>query len=84
MPATISATLDKPSYAPGQTMTLTVTYSVPAESTVTVKASVAVLGDTVSTPAVKVAIKHVAVVDPDRTWTLKSDNGSRAVYTATA
>lgn len=59
------------------------TTKTPLELTVTrppVHGEVTVLGETISFEGV-LAIK---VTDAERTWTLKTDNGTTALYTATA
>lgn len=81
MPApTATATLDKPVYAPGDIMTLTIDYVV---DSVSITVAVEGLGGTAS-PAAAVKIRRITITDPSRVWTLKSDSAARAVYTAKA
>jgi len=81
MPApTATATLDKPAYASGDVMTLTVDYVVDA---VDISISVEGLGGTAS-PTTTAKVRRITITDPDRAWTLKSDTGARAIYTAKA
>lgn len=84
---TVSASLDKASYATGATITLTVNYSDPNTKALTVTVTVADATGS-SSP-----VTAVAVIDPatttvsdtgNRTWTKVSDTGSVAVFTATA
>lgn len=86
MPATISATLDAASYAPGTPMALTVTYTVPEESKVTINAVLDYVGGSIESPAITVPIKDVDVLDSEsgREWVVQSDDGATAVFTATA
>lgn len=83
---TITARLDKTRYQPGETMTLTVEYGDPdhrvARQTITVQDSAGT--DTVVTTEAVVDPLTVTVEDPDRQWARTSDNGTVAVYTATA
>lgn len=73
------ATLDKTSYAPGDTMTLTVISDKrQTSSTIAVVAG----GETVNvTTTVQTG---VTVTDSARTWTLVSDDGKKSVYTSKA
>jgi uncharacterized protein YfaS (alpha-2-macroglobulin family) len=73
--------LDKPSYSPGDTMTLTVDYGIAVSVEVTVdgKPTTAVLNARLADTA-QVRVSST----PARTWTLISDDGSTAVYTAIA
>lgn len=83
---TVAASLDAATYAPGATMTLTVTYGDPdhdvATQTITVRDSAGT--ETVVTTTAVVDPLTLTVTDPDRTWTAVSNNGAVAVYTATA
>lgn len=84
---TVSAQLDKATYRPGDVMQLTVTYSDPDQKTVSVDVQVTdSSGNKSPVYTVNAVVDQlsVAVTDPNRTWTKKSDNGSVAVYTATA
>ena len=84
---TVSASLDKTAYAPGETATLTVTYGDSDNSTATLTITVEDEGGhSVSTQLVLTKRDNVTVSVADssgRTWTKVSDNGSVAVYTAT-
>ncbi len=87
MAITVSASLDKPTYKTGDTMTLTVNYSDAATVADTVTATVTdAAGNT--QPGTASAIINpdtVSVADTaNRTWTKVSDSGSVAVFTATA
>lgn len=84
MPATINAVLDATTYAPGATMTLTVDYTVPDESKVTLSAVLDYVGGSIESTPLTVPIKDVDVLDDGREWTLQSDNGATAVFTAAA
>lgn len=84
---TLTASLDKLSYAPGEKMTLTVTYADADNATV----SFTVTGvDSDGNDAVVTVQRRtldpvtLTVSDPGKTWTKVSDNGSVAVFTATA
>lgn len=82
-----SASLDKTAYAPGELMTLTVTYGDPDTDTVQVTVTVTDNSGNQSAPVTVSAVIDpltLAVSDPDRTWTKVSDTGTVAVYTATA
>lgn len=84
---TCSASLDKSAYAVGETMTLTVSYSDPDTQQVSVTITVTDKSGNTSGPATVTAVidpSTVTVTDPSRVWTLQSDNGSIAVYTAVA
>lgn len=86
---TLSASLDKATYAKGEKMTLTVTYADADNKSLTVTVSVTDSAGNQSDPVtipVNISDKvTVSVTDTDsRTWTKVSDNGSVAVYTATA
>jgi hypothetical protein len=83
----VSASLDKIAYAVGELMTLTVTYSDPDTDQVQVTITVTDQSGNQSAPTTVTAVIDpltVGVTDPDRTWTKVSDNGSVAVFTATA
>lgn len=80
MPApTASASLDKALYTPGETMVLTVDYTVdPLTVTVTVEGLGGSSGPVAASP---VKVRRLTVTDTaGKTWTLQSDDGSRAVY----
>ena len=87
----ITATFNKAVYAPGETMTLTVTTSAAdrdrfTETPFTVNVNVVGVGNADVTAALRQQVEDAAVVvtDPDRVWTLGSDDGVKAVFTATA
>jgi hypothetical protein len=76
----LTATFDKPNYAKGDTITLTVTRdAVPLGVTVTDSAN------ETTTPSASID-NPVTVTDTDtaRTWTVVSDDQHTAVYTAVA
>ena len=75
----LTATLDKPQYAPGDLMTLTV---VSDKRLVSDTIDVQAAGDDAKVTTIVQA--GVTVTDPNRTWTVQSDDGKTAVYTATA
>lgn len=85
---TCSASLDKPAYAVGETMTLTVSYSDADTQQVSVTVQIADKAGNTSAP-----VTCTAVIDPStvttsdssgRVWTKQSDTGSVAVFTAVA
>jgi hypothetical protein len=84
----LSASLDKASYVPGETATLTVSYNGDGEAnvnTITVRgvdgAGNAALVTVQLTVVDKISLS--VVDDSGRVWTLLSDDGSTAVFTAT-
>jgi hypothetical protein len=85
---TCSASLDKASYLPGETMTLTVNYSDPDQDNLTVTVVVTDSSGLSSAPVTATAVIDPLTIqvssDPARTWTLASDNGSVAVFSAVA
>lgn len=85
---TVTASLNKPSYQPGEAMTLTVNYSDTDTRAVTVTVTVADSQGNTSSPATVAAVidpSTITVNDSSgRTWTKQSDTGSVAVFTATA
>lgn len=86
---TVSAALNKSTYAPGETMTLTVTYADPDQSGGTVTVIVTDESGNASAPAtVPYSIADsvtVAVSDSaSHVFTKTSDNGRVATYTAKA
>lgn len=85
----VSATLDKTAYAPGELMTLTVTYGDPdsrtLKLTIQVQDTTGGTGATVVTSAVLDSLTLIVTdSDSSRTWTKKSDTGAIAVFTAKA
>jgi hypothetical protein len=84
---TVTASLDKSIYRPGETMTLTVTYNDTDRETVKVTVQVTDMAGNQS-PAyiVNATVDQLtlSVTDTARAWTKKSDTGSVAVYTAVA
>lgn len=89
---TISATLDKASYAPGEQMTLTVQY---ADADNWTRVDTIVITGTDQNGNAAVATIETTVTSEDevlltiedtsgRTWSKFSDDGSTAVYTSTA
>jgi hypothetical protein len=85
-PATIELTLDRTTYAPGDTMTATVNYHVPADSSAELTARLRFLGGVVETPVTEILIAELELDDSDsaREWTLQSNDGDTAVFTAVA
>jgi hypothetical protein len=80
-PAITSITFDKPGYHQGDLITATVAYT-GSQITLTISASGGVTGTTTGTFTV---LPSWGVSDgTGRVWTFKSDNGSQAVFTATA
>jgi hypothetical protein len=84
---TVTASLDKSGYAPGERMTLTVTYADADTATITVSVTATdSAGNTGAATAVAVIDQGTVSVtsSPARPWTKVSDNGTVAVFTATA
>lgn len=83
----LAAQLDKTTYNVGDTMTLTVTTD-PGEreptNPITVHVDAGPLGTVDLTGTLVEPQIALSVTDPDRTWTAQSDDGTTAVYTATA
>lgn len=84
---TVSASLDKSSYSPGETATLTVTYGDADTETMTVTVVVTDAEGNSSNPAQVTAVVDPLTItvsdDSGRTWAQQSDSGSVAVYTTT-
>jgi hypothetical protein len=84
---TVTASLDKTTYSPGDQMVLTVNYGDTDSKAVKVTVTVEDAEGNKSAPVVVNAVIDpltVAVTDADRTWTKQTDNGATAVYKATA
>jgi hypothetical protein len=86
---TVSASLNKATYAPGEQMTLTVSYGDTDNDEVTVTIVVADSAGNSSEPVVIVANVNDPVTvsvsdDGGRAWVKQSDNGAVAVYRAVA
>lgn len=85
---TVTASLNKASYAPGEDMILTVTYGDTDTQLVTVTVQVTDKAGNQSNPQnVSAVIDPLTVSvtdDAGRTWTRQSDTGSTAVYKAVA
>jgi hypothetical protein len=85
---TVSASLDKATYTPGETMTLTVNYSDSDRQTLVVTVTVADSQGNTSAPASVNAVVDPLTVNvsstPARSWTQVSNTGAVAVYTTTA
>jgi hypothetical protein len=84
---TVSASLDKTTYAPGERMTLTVSYGDPDTKTVAVTVQVTDAAGNKSGPVTVNAVIDpltLVVSDSARSWTKVSDTGAVAVFTATA
>lgn len=84
---TCSASLNKATYAPGETMTLTVNYGDPDRRTDTVTITVTDstgLTGTASTTLVMDPLTLAVSDSSGRVWAKQSDTGSVAVYTAVA
>jgi hypothetical protein len=85
---TVTATLDKPSYKPGDLVTLTVNYTDPDTKTITVSVKVTDSeghdADVGPITAIIDPLTVQASSSPAKTWTKISDTGTVAVFTATA
>jgi hypothetical protein len=85
---TVTASLDKATYAKGATMTLTVNYSDTDNKTMTVTLTVTDSSGNSSSPATVTAVIDPLTISVSdslaHTWTKVSDSGFVAVFTATA
>lgn len=85
---TVSASLNKSSYAPGETMTLTVSYGDADTKTMSVTVTATdSQGNTGTSTPVSVVIDPTTLSVSDslgKTWTKASDSGTVAVFTAVA
>lgn len=84
--ASITVELDKAAYAPGETMTATVQYTVPADSVVELSGTLRFLGGEISSQPTTVQVAELLLTDDnnEREWALVSNDGATAVFTATA
>lgn len=82
----IELQMDKATYAPGEQMVATVRYQVPADSVAVLYAGIRVLGAESRTPQLTIQIAELLMHDdnPGRIWTMQSNDGSTAVFTAVA
>lgn len=85
---TVTASLNKPAYVPGEVITLTVNYGDTDTKALTVTVSVTDSAGNSSAPVTVNAVVDPLTLtvssSPVRTWTKVSDSGSVAVFTATA
>lgn len=84
---TVTASLNKTAYAPGETMTLTVNYADADRQSLAVTITVTDSSGNTGTATANAIIDQGTVVvtsSPARTWTKVSDSGTVAVFTATA
>lgn len=88
---TVSAALNKTTFSPGEQMILTVTYGDADNQTTTHTTTITGTDQDGNAATVQVtrSVVHVdnvtvTVTESDKTWTKQSDNGSVAVFTATA
>lgn len=83
---TVAANLNRTTYSPGETASLTVTYGDADTKTFTVTVTVTDSGGNSSAPATVTAVVDpltITVTDAARTWTKVSDTGTVAVFQAT-
>jgi len=85
---TVSAVLDKPSYSPGERMTLTVTYADADTTSYPVVVTVTDAAGGQGSATVNVVRNDqltISVSDPTgKVWVPQSNDGARAVYATTA
>lgn len=86
---TVSASLNKTSFAPGEQMILTVSYADADNDSLQVTIVVTDASGNASEPVVVTAniadpVTLEVTDDSNRTWTKQSDNGAVAVYRAVA
>lgn len=85
---TVTASLNKSTYQPGEQMTLTVNYSDTDTRSMSVTVTVSDSQGNTSAPATVSAVIDPSAITVNDTsghvWTKQSDTGSVAVYTATA
>lgn len=84
---TVTASLSKAAYAPGELMTLTVNHTDADRSSMTISVTVTdSTGATGQTSATAIIDQGVVTVtsSPSRTWTLTASSQNQSVFTATA
>lgn len=85
---TVTATLDKTAYAPGETMTLTVDHADADRQTLTITTTVTDSTGATGTATATAQVDQgtvTVVSSPARTWTLKAGaTAGRSQFTATA
>lgn len=85
---TVSASLNRTTYAPGDPITLTVNYGDTDTQSITITVQATDSTGATSEPTTVTAVIDPTTLtvtsEPDRTWVKQSDNGTVAVFTATA